>query len=137
MMAKSWVEKRDCGKTPHIKILEKPFAGMKQGCRMLISSPQEIDRFIRELPEGEVITPKDMRQRLANKHKADATCPVSTGIFLRIVCEAALEEHARGKPLSTLTPFWRIDLENTTTATKLSIDQATLKAIRAEAENQN
>lgn len=51
-MVKSWIEKRDCGKQPHIKTLDKPFAGIQKGCKMLISSPQEIEVFIQEIAAG-------------------------------------------------------------------------------------
>ncbi len=130
-MPKTWVEKRDCGKTPHTKVLHKPFAGIPSGYTMLISSPQEIDEFIRQLPRGTTVSPLEMRKSLAKKHKADATCPVSTGIFFRIVCEAAIEERNQNTPLAEITPFWRVDLEGTSTASKLSIDKDELKLLRA------
>ena len=98
-MTKSWTEKRDCGKSPHIKILDKKFAGIPQGCKMLVSSPQQIDSLVRRIPEGDTISPAKIRETLAKKHKADATCPVSTGIFFRIDCDAALEEKRQGKTL--------------------------------------
>ena len=36
-----------------------------------------------------------MRNALAKKAKANKTCPVSTGIFLRIAIEASLEEQSK------------------------------------------
>lgn len=129
-MSKSWVQKRDCGKKPQIKVLDKPFAGIKQGCRMLISSPEEIDEFIQNLPEGTFMQPSELREHLAKKHKADATCPVSTGIFLRIVSEAALEEKQEGKSIDNITPFWRVVAEDSPTAKKLEIDPSELDTLR-------
>lgn len=129
-MPKSWIEKRDCKRIPQVKVLDKPFAGMKQGCRMLISSPLEIDAFIRAIPPGQCITPAQMRAQLAEKHEANATCPLTTGIFLRIVSEAALEEHANGKGMDEITPFWRIAIEGTATATKISIREEELQLLR-------
>ena len=129
-MTKSWVEKRDCSKDPHVKILDKPFAGIQKGCKMLVSSPQEIDAFIQEIPAGIFIEPAQMRDQLAQKHSADATCPVSTGIFLRIVAEAALEERHNGKALADITPFWRAVSNDSSTAKKLPIDSQELDVLR-------
>ena len=129
-MAKSWVEKRDNGKVPRVVILEKTFAGIPKGSKLLISSPQEIDAFIRKIPKGEVRTPADMRNALAENHNADATCPVSSGIFLRIVVQAALEERAKGQKSAEITPFWRIMLEGTAAAKKLTIDLEEVQLLR-------
>ncbi|HFB2048793.1 MAG TPA: hypothetical protein TECP_01158 [Hyphomicrobiaceae bacterium MAG_BT-2024] len=131
-MMKTWIEKRDCGKSPYVKILDKKFAGIPQGCKMLVSSPQEIDSLVRRIPEGDTISPAKIRETLAKKHKADATCPVSTGIFLRIVCEAALEEKRQGKTLKEITPFWQIDLEGTSTAEKLNISRDEMLSLRQQ-----
>jgi len=49
-----------------------------------------------------------MRDDMAIEYQADKTCPVTTGIFLRIVSEAAYEEIQSGKSLEDVTPFWRI-----------------------------
>ena len=38
-----------------------------------------------------------MREALAKKAKANKTCPVSTGYFLRIAIEASLEEQIKKK----------------------------------------
>ncbi|OYQ37614.1 hypothetical protein CHU95_00870 [Niveispirillum lacus] len=61
-----------------------------------------------------------LRQQLARQHGADATCPVSTAIFLRIVAEAALERLGQGVPMSAITPFWRVIAQRTTLSAKLS-----------------
>lgn len=127
---KSWVEKRDCGKAPHVTVIDKAFAGIPAGSKLLISSPLEIDAFVREIPKGKQIEPAHMRQILAKRHKADATCPVSTGIFLRIVTEAALEEYNQGKLLGSIAPFWRIITPNSTLAKKLSIGGEEFQTIK-------
>ena len=80
---------------------------------MLVSSPQEIDSLVRRIPAGDTISPAKIRETLAKEHKADATCPVSTGIFLRIVC-GCFEEKGKEKPLKKLHHFG-IDLEGTST----------------------
>ncbi|XVJ51433.1 MAG: hypothetical protein HEQ32_04895 [Vampirovibrio sp.] len=127
---KSWIEKRDCGKVPHVTVIDKAFAGIPAGSKLLISSPLEIDAFVRDIPKGKQVEPAEMRQILAKRHKADATCPVSTGIFLRIVTEAALEEYNQGKPLSSVAPFWRTVSPSSALAKKLSIGGDELQSIK-------
>lgn len=129
---KTWVEKRDCGKVPEIKILEKGFHSVPAGAKLLIPSPGEIDAFIRALPKGSQITTAAMREALAAKHGAAITCPLTTGIFLRIVCEAAIEEMAAGKSIRDVTPFWRVVGEASPTAKKLSIAPDELAHLRAQ-----
>ena len=130
MTKKSWIEKRDCSKSPQVKVLDKDFAGMKKGIKMLISSPQDVDAFIRSLPSEKNITPAEMRVMLAKKHNADVTCPVSTGIFIRIVAEAALEEIQAGKKRSEVTPFWKVVTASSPTAKKMGITPGFLAQIR-------
>jgi hypothetical protein len=48
------------------------------------------------------------REDLAIAHRADFTCPLTAGIFLRIAAELAWEQHQHGKPLAKITPFWRV-----------------------------
>ena len=38
-MKKSWIEKRDCEKSFKIKTIDKKFADIPKGSRMLIASP--------------------------------------------------------------------------------------------------
>ena len=99
---------------------------------MLVSSPQEIDSLVRRIPAGNTISPTQIRETLAKEHKADATCPVSTGIFLPIVCEADLEEKMQGKTLKEIMPFWRIDIEGTSIADKLNISRDEMLSLRQQ-----
>lgn len=118
---KSWTEKMLVNAEPTVKTIEKAFADMPAGSRMLIPNPVLLDRYIRQIPEGCSTDVKQMRNDLAIEHRADHTCPVTSGIFLRIVAEAAYEQYQRkGKPLELITPFWRAFDENSPTAKKLS-----------------
>lgn len=107
-MAKTWHEKLNGSKPPFVDIIDKPFGGCPAGSRLLISSPLEIKAEIDQLKSGEALDPADLRTRLAERHAAHATCPLTTGIFLRIIAEAALADLAEGKPESEITPFWRV-----------------------------
>ena len=117
--SKTWAEKLHCGKTPHIKQIDKAFAGIPAGAQMYISSPEEVNEFVKGITKGEFMTPKDMRAALAKAGGAEHTCPVSTGIFLRIASEAAYEEHLQGKDVSKITPFWRVVEPDSDLAKKL------------------
>lgn len=116
----TWQQKLHGCKAPHVKTLDKKFADIPQGAKMLISSPLEIEQAIWQIAYGEFINSKTLRQQLAKQYHADATCPVTTGIFLRIVAEAALEALNQGTPLINICPFWRVIESNSALAQKLS-----------------
>jgi hypothetical protein len=126
---KTWVQKRDAAKAPHVVKLEKPFAGLPSGAALLISSPQEIDAYVRTLKPGQTGDVLAMRAALAKAHRAQTTCPLTTGIFLRIVAEAALEEIVAGKP--DVASFWRIVDPKSPLAKKLSCGPDHIAALRA------
>jgi len=115
---KTWREKYVTVAEPTVQVLEKSGMGMKAGDRMLISTPAEIEAEIRRIPEGETLTPAELREELAASHGADVTCPLTTGIFLRIVSECALEELGDGN--ADIAPFWRVVDPTSDLAKKLS-----------------
>lgn len=101
-----------------IKILDKNFSDIKAGDKMLISSPEDIATYICQIPEGGFVTPKKMRLDLARAKGADNSCPVSTGIFLRITIEDVLRLFTiDDSPL----PFWRVVDETHPLLKKLGI----------------
>lgn len=127
---KTWTQKRDSSRLPEVKILQSDFAGLKQGTSMVISSPTEIDAYIRAIPYGSACTVDTLRNALAERHGADAACPASTAIFLRIVAEAAWEALQSGAQLQQVTPFWRVVEPGSKLARKLSVDPAFLSERR-------
>ena len=80
-----------------VKILGKGFSDIFAGEKMLISSPEKISEFIFTIPKGSYLGIKELRRGLALKAGADNTCPVTTGIFLRM----AIEQHKDNKNLKT------------------------------------
>lgn len=60
------------------------------------------------MPYGTRKEIQQVRRELALLHGADATCPVSTAIFLRTVAEAAWDEIYAGKAMADVAPFWRV-----------------------------
>lgn len=107
-MAKTWTQKLQSAKKPVVKRLDFPFAGIPAGSNMLISSPKDIENYIKELPFGKAVTIETLRKDLAIAQHADYTCPVTTGIFLRVVAEAAYETYRQTKSPEDVTPFWRV-----------------------------
>ncbi len=127
---KTWTEKLDCGREPHVEKIEKLFCGIPPGSLLLVSSPREVQALVKRIPEGRALSPAEVRARLAQRHHADATCPVSTGIFLRIVAEAAWEEIAAGKDPGDVPPFWRVVEPGSPLAKKLTCGTAFLERMR-------
>ena len=87
---------------------------------MLIASPPIIDEYIKSILYGQFVEPVKMRDDLAKDYQADKTCPVTTGIFLRIVSEASYEEYDNGIDLNAITPFWRMVNPKSKLAEKLA-----------------
>jgi hypothetical protein len=124
-------------KLPKRVRLDKDFAGIKAGIKagsmLYVGTPQLIDAYVRKMKAGETRTIERMRRELARKNSCDATCPVSTAIFLRICAEAALEQINAGASLDTVAPFWRVIDSKSTIASKLPVDSAWI-AHQREAE---
>ena len=72
-----------------------------------------------------------LRRELARAHQCDATCPVSTAIFLRVAAEAAIENLQQGTAITDISPFWRVIAPDSTIARKLPVDSAWLAHQRA------
>jgi hypothetical protein len=73
---------------------------------MLIPRPLDVDAMIRTVKKGSLVTQSEIRTALAGRFHADVTCPICTGIFVRIAAEAAEEDARAGK--QRVTPYWRV-----------------------------
>lgn len=71
----------------------------------VIPDPKEVDALMRKVPKGKLTTINQIREKLAEKHKATIACPITTGIFAGISAQAAEEIKAQGK--KNITPYWR------------------------------
>jgi hypothetical protein len=129
-MKKSWQQKLDIDQQPQVKKSDKDFAGIRQGQLMLIPTPRMVDAYIRRIPRGKQVDPQTIRRDLAAENHAEVTCPLTTGIFIRIAAEAAWEQYQQGTPIRQLTPFWRVINEKSPTAKKLSFGTEFLKKMR-------
>lgn len=127
---KSWKEKLD-GKTVfEVKETDKKFADIPAHSKMLIATPKIVDSYVRKIPSGSQSSIQTMRNDLAIEYGAEYTCPVTSGIFLRIVAEAAYEEYQSGKPLKSITPFWRMADEKSPLAKKVSFGPEFIRKMR-------
>lgn len=127
---KTWTEKLNIDRAPVIEKVERDFAGIRAGQMMLIPSPKIVDAYIRQIPKGQQVTIETIRKDLAAEYHAEVTCPLTTGIFIRIAAEAAYEEYKKGKPLNRITPFWRIIGEKSPAAKKLTFGTKLLRELR-------
>lgn len=117
---KTWQEKMLNGREPVVEHIDKDFADIPAGATMLIATPQIVDAYIKHIPKGHSTTLQQMRKDLAAEYHAQYCCPVTSGIFLRIVAEAAYEQYEKGAPVSKITPFWRMVDSKSPTAKKLT-----------------
>jgi len=132
---KTWTEKMKA-KPPHHVILEKDFAVIPKGSKLHISCPVEVVEELKDIAPGSIISIQAFRRRLAEKNNCDATCPVSTSIFLRIVAEHTWEEFSRTGSTEDLAPFWRVVESSSPMAKKLNFDSAWID-LQQELEKQN
>lgn len=114
---KSWREKMEGA--PPAKVVTIPPRMQKRfgKGKMLIPCPLDVDALIRKVPSGKLVTQAQLREKLARAARADVACPITTGIFVRIVAEAAAEAMKAGK--SRVTPYWRVIRDDGTLLEKL------------------
>ena len=126
----SWQDKVAAARQPKKVLLDKPFAGIPAGSLLLVGTPMMMQAYINSIPAGETRTIVRLRRDLARAAKCDATCPVSTAVFIRMVAEAAIEHINEGTDLTAVAPFWRVIEPGSTIAKKLPIDREWLEARR-------
>lgn len=100
-----WREKIEKPQEPKIVKVPPKMSRFGNGM-MLIPTPRLIDDLIRTVPKGKLVTVGELRRKLAKDFGTDVTCPLTTGIFVRIAAEAAEEDRANGK--KRITAYWRV-----------------------------
>tara|TARA_B100000315_G_scaffold67772_1_gene61668 strand:+ start:1038 stop:1448 length:411 start_codon:yes stop_codon:yes gene_type:complete len=119
-MGKSWIEKRDSDKKHQVKINPKSWADMPAGIIMLIPTPKIVDRHVNQIPIGNFKQVIELRKEMANDYSANMSCPMVTGICLRIVSEASYEGYQINQDIKAITPFWRVVEPDSKLAGKLA-----------------
>ena len=104
---KSWREKLEkIEGLPKIVNVPKKMENRLGKGRMLIPKPLDVDALIRKVKIGKLVTQEQIREKLAKDFKVNVTCPITTGIFVRIAAEAAEENLRNGR--KQITPYWRV-----------------------------
>jgi hypothetical protein len=103
---KSWRAKLE--KEQELRVVDVPPKMAKRfgTGKMLIATPLLVDALIRKVEKGKLVKVRQLRERLAKDFKVDSTCPLTTGIFVRIAAETAEEDLQMGK--SEITSYWRV-----------------------------
>ena len=104
MAKKTYNEKLNfAGDLPKVEDLsEKPESVTRYGgTKLLIAAPIQYNEIMAMIPEGKLTTTDRIRAYLASQAFADATCPLTAGIFVNI-CAHASEERDSDK-----IPWWR------------------------------
>jgi len=127
---KTWNEKMNNGKPWKVVVTDKPFADIPEGVSMLVATPGIVADYIRNIPPGNTESLQQLRTDLAAEYNAEKCCPITSGIFLRIVAEAAWEDLKAGKPIDEITPFWRMIDSKSPTAKKLTFGTDFVKELR-------
>lgn len=118
-------------KEPKRVVLEKRFAGIPAGAILYVATPEIVAAWVRCVPPGETRSIEQLRRDLAKRNKADATCPVSTAIFLRSVAEVALRQLAEGADTDAVVPFWRVIEPGSAIAKRLPVEGEWIAHMRA------
>lgn len=71
------------------------------GTRLLVAAPMQYNDIMARVPKGWVTTADRIRTALAAQAGADATCPLTAGIFINICAHASEERGCDG------IPWWR------------------------------
>ncbi len=105
---RTWRSKLEQEHPNHGKAVKIPPKMQKRFGRgtMLIPRALDVDALMRKVRKGKLVTPSQIRDRLAKDSRDDCACPMTTGIFLRIAAEAAEEDRRNGK--KRITPYWRV-----------------------------
>ena len=107
MAKKSYNEKlHSAGDLPKVEAVTDPKAVARfGGVLMAIAPPLDYDFYMRQVPEGLLITSGDIKAAVAKKYEADYTCQLTAGIFINVVANASRERALAGS--DDLVPYWR------------------------------
>jgi len=131
---KTWHEKLyDSKQTAHVETTDKKFADVPGGATLLIPDGALVADYINHIPKGVHVSLQQMRKDLAAAHNAQYSCPIVSGIMLRVAAEAAYEEYISGeKPLKNIIPFWRMIDSKAPVSKKLTFGAEFIREQRAK-----
>ena len=91
---------------PRVVTVPEEWERRMGGKRVLVPTPLMVDGLVRKVSKGKLVTVGQLREGLATEFGADSTCPMTMGIFLMIVAQAAEEDSQAGK--KRIAPYWRV-----------------------------
>jgi 6-O-methylguanine DNA methyltransferase, DNA binding domain len=100
-----WRDKLERQQEPKIVDIPPRMAHFGKGT-MVIPRPLDVERLIRHVGHGKLVTVFQLREELAKRSRVNVACPLTTGIFVRIAAEAAEEDRRAG--LKAIAPYWRV-----------------------------
>jgi hypothetical protein len=130
MAKKTWAQKREAG-NPEVVVMDKSMWGLPPGTKLLISTPREVESALMAIPHGTTLSLPELRAKLADDHQADATCPMTTSMFVRIVAEYAIEQVAQGAKIEDVAPFWRVIGPKDKMVAKFTFDPSVIEERRS------
>ena len=110
-------------------VLDKDLLGYKAGQSLVILSSEVVRERVAAIPAGSFCSVASLREEFAREYGADGCCPLTFGIFLRIVSEAAWDEVEAGASTDAVTPFWRVVEPGSPLAKKLRCDREWLEGM--------
>ncbi|HRH99924.1 MAG TPA: hypothetical protein PK006_02630 [Saprospiraceae bacterium] len=114
----SWKEKMDKHSKPEVIKGPEEWNLRYGGEKMTIPTPRQIESIINSISKGKIMLVSQLKEQLCELNNADYACPLTTGIFLRIVSEYAMELQSQGA--KKIPPYWRIVKDDLSPNEKLS-----------------
>jgi hypothetical protein len=106
-------------------------ADKRLGDRLLLPTPLLVGGEVARVPAGATISISQLRNQLAERFGADRTCPLMTGLFVKILAGVVAEDLAQGR--EPRWPMWRLVNDNGTLSTTWPLD-ALYRATRLREE---
>jgi hypothetical protein len=101
------------------------------GDRLLLPTPLLVAEEIARVPAGATLSVSQLRSRLAGRFGAERTCPLMTGMFVKILAGVVAEDLAQRR--QPRWPVWRLVNDNGTLSTTWPLD-ALYRATRLRQE---
>lgn len=99
--------------------------------KMLIPKPTDVDRLLRKVDKGKLVTVSQIMEKLAKDFCTEYTCPLTPEIFLLVSAETAEEDLKVGR--KQVAPFWRVINDDGSLRDKF-LGGAEMQAARLEEE---
>lgn len=104
----TWREQAAASSEVDIRPVPSGRKSMRPGADMLYPTAMVILAEIQQIPTGETLTLRELRERLARRHDVEYVCPVTATRSLRLLAEAANEGREAGDPPDQIPPVWRV-----------------------------